>query len=115
MELSDEKKKRIQDEEQQRLAEEQYRAQVRRELQSQAGTGTAAAAVIAPDPPTTRLNTFRSVLIVAGVVALVLVVIVSLRQPRSKSNTATVPSAVVTRTEEKSDRQIGRASCRERV
>ena len=38
MELSDEQKKRILEEEQARLAEEQYRAQVRRELRQQTKT-----------------------------------------------------------------------------
>jgi S1-C subfamily serine protease len=105
MELSDEQKKRILDEEQQRLAEEQYRAQVRRELQSQAGTGTAAAPAMAPAQATTRSNTLRNVLIVAGVVVvLILVVVLSSRQPGSKSNTATVFPALDTKTGEKSDR-----------
>src|SRR5205085_973785 len=105
MELSDEQKKRILGEEHQRLAEEQYRAQVRRELQTQAGTGAAAAPAMAPDPPTTRSNTLRSVLIVAGVVVvLILVVVVSSRQLGLKSNTATVPPALETKTGEKSDR-----------
>ena len=40
MELSDEQKKRILEEEQQRIAEEQYGAQVRRELQKQTGIAT---------------------------------------------------------------------------
>ena len=39
MELSDDQKKRILEEEQQRIAEEQYRAQVRKELGSTSAAG----------------------------------------------------------------------------
>ncbi len=64
MELSDEQKRRILEEEEQRLAEEQYRAQVRRELQSQTGatgaTGVAAAPAPAVMPPQQKPNARRN-------------------------------------------------------
>ena len=62
MELSDEQKKRIREEEQARLAEEQYRAQVRRELQNRAGVTP----LVAP-----KSSTLKWLLILAGIVVAV--------------------------------------------
>jgi S1-C subfamily serine protease len=64
MELSDEQKQRILQEEEARLAEEQYRAQVRRELQSQDG---------GPTPVRPQSKTTRNILIAVGAVVLLLV------------------------------------------
>ena len=64
MELSDEQKQRILQEEKARLAEEQYRAQVRRDLQSQDG---------GPTPVRPQTKTTRNILIAVGAVVLVLV------------------------------------------
>lgn len=70
MELSDEQKKKILEEEQARLAEEQYRTKVRRELQNQ--TGTAAAVP-------SKSKTMRCVLIVGGIVVLFCAGILAIR------------------------------------
>jgi len=74
MELSDEQKQRILAEEQQRLAEEQYRAHVRRELQSQGGAAADPALAHVP----TRTNTTRNVLIFVGALVAIVVGIVAL-------------------------------------
>jgi S1-C subfamily serine protease len=93
MELSDDQKQRILQEEEQRLAEEQYRAQVRHELQAQDGSAT-------PHKP--QPNTTRNVLIAAcAVVALLVVVLVSVRH---RPSTGGVPNAVGVQTKGPSDK-----------
>jgi S1-C subfamily serine protease len=92
MELSDEQKQRILQEEQQRLAEEQYREQVRRELQSQ--TNSAA-------PVGTKSNSLATVLILVGALIAICALVMVIRFTRqgpvaSQSTTAssrTEPSA----------------------
>ena len=87
MELSDEQKKRILEEEQQSLAEEQYRVQVRRELQKQNGAA-------APVPANSR--TLKLPLIVAAIVVVlcVVVIVAAHRQPGNTtlSSPSTAPS-----------------------
>jgi S1-C subfamily serine protease len=99
MELSDEDKKRILEEEQRRLAEEQFRAEVRRGLVS--GTGAA-------DSLPAKSKTLRAVLITLGVVlavCVVLFVIVNHRVPAgSHSVTSTADSAAQPAQPETADR-----------
>jgi hypothetical protein len=87
MELSDEQKKRILEEEQARLTEELYRAQVRRELQIQAG---------ATPSGSEKSNALKSVLVFAGIVVAVSAgawVIGHLRQPGRHSASGTSATA----------------------
>src|SRR5579872_1090899 len=87
MKLSDEQKKRIDDEERQRLAEEQYRVQVRRELLNQ--TGDTAVPVATVTPVAAKSKSFRSVIIVVVGAVVVLcpgsLVFSSRRQPGDDS------------------------------
>jgi S1-C subfamily serine protease len=73
MELSDEQKKKILEEEQQRIAEEQYRAQVRRELQGQTGTDASPkmASVSAKSPTTKNLLTVGALAAIVAIVAVI--------------------------------------------
>src|SRR5208283_345533 len=103
MELSNEQKQRILGEEQQRLAEEQYRAQVRKDLQSR--TGAAAVPTVAPIP--SKSNMLRFVLIVACIFVVLcagVFMIVHLRQTGSKSTPPAPASSVETNGTERSDR-----------
>lgn len=103
MELSDEQKQRILQEEQARLAEEQYRAQVRRDLQRR--TGAAAVPTVAPIPA--KSNMLRSVLIVACIFVVLcagVLMIGHLRQAGSKSTPPPPASSVETNGKEESDR-----------
>jgi len=108
MELSGEQKKRILEEEQARLAEEHYRAQVRRELQESTGTGAPLApapALVPPAKSSISRNVVASALVLLAVCAVVLL-IVNLRRNTNKapSSTATSVSTIQSETGEKSDR-----------
>ena len=81
MELSDEQKQRILQEEKSRVAEEQYRAQVRRELQAQDGGPT----TVRPHPKTTR-----NVWVAVGAVVVLLVGVLG---TVSRTSTGRVPDA----------------------
>jgi hypothetical protein len=77
VELSDDQKKRILEEEHQRLAEEQYRAQVRQELQNRTAATNPTSPVVEPpktpnqhDEPKHSTKTLLLILVIAGVVGL---------------------------------------------
>src|ERR1035437_5663386 len=89
MDLSDEQKKRILEEEQARLAEEQYRAQVRRELQNQ--TGAAA-------PAPLKSNAARLGLTVIGIVVLICAGIFVAVNHQSSNGSAYSPPTATTAT-----------------
>jgi len=75
MELSDEQKKRILEEEQQRLAEEQYRARVRRDLESR---------TMSASPVPAKSSGLKYVLIALGIVAVLCVgILVGVRRQSS--------------------------------
>jgi S1-C subfamily serine protease len=100
--LSEEHKQRILQEERQRLAEEQYRAQVRRDLQAQ---NAGAAPVLAPIRSSAGANNIRNVSLVVGV--LVVVGVIAFFALRSK-NALTPQSSTGTSAPER----IARASAK---
>jgi hypothetical protein len=88
MELSDEQKKRILEEEQQRLAEERYREQVRRELQNHS-----AAVAPAATPIQTKSNAARNAFIVVGIlVILCIVALIGISQLKRETRQPTTES-----------------------
>jgi cytoskeletal protein RodZ len=98
MELSDEQKQRILKEERQRLAEEQYRTQVRRELRSR--TDSAA-------PVVKKSNTLRNVLIFVYAFIAILAVVMALigfGRLRPEHRQSAVPSVVSSTTTETANR-----------
>lgn len=74
MELTPERKQQIEDEERQRLAEEQYRAQVRTNLSASTGPSAPSSAPRAPEPPQrkSRVSWLLAVLAVVIVGAVIL-------------------------------------------
>ena len=101
MELSDEQKKRILEEEQQRLAEEQYRAQVRQELVNRtAATNPTATVPETPpknskqdDEPKHSTKTLLLILVIAGVIGIVWIG----RSSISRQSEPSAPSVIESR------------------
>jgi len=86
MELSDEQKKRILEEEQQRIAAEQYRAQVRRDLESR---------TVSASPAPAKSSTLKYVLIGSGVVAVLCVgILIGVRRQSSDQGASSSSKAV---------------------
>jgi hypothetical protein len=103
MELSDQQKKRILEEEQQRLAEEQYRTQVRQELQNRTAATNPTSPVVEPPkiPKRGGDKTLATVLLVTlgAIVALVIIIRISNSKPASEEPYA--PSVIATKHSEK--------------
>lgn len=89
MELTPERRQQIEEEERQRLAEEQYRAQVRATLGSQAAT---AAPVSTPEPPR-RKSHIGLLLGILAIVAVVAVILVNSNSTRSTDSDGSTPRA----------------------
>jgi S1-C subfamily serine protease len=86
MELSDEQKKRILEEEQQRIAAEQYRAQVRRDLESR---------TVSASPVPAKSSALKYVLIGSGVVAVLCVgILIGVRRQSSDQGASSSSKAV---------------------
>ena len=104
MELSDEQKKRILEEEQQRLAEEQYRAQVRQQLQTPTVAPPLTSPVVEPsktpsqhDEPKHSTKTLLLILVIAGVIGIVWVS----RSSMQRASEPYAPSVIATKHTEK--------------
>src|SRR6185295_16124670 len=93
MELSDEQKKRILEEEKARLSEEQYRVHVRRELQ---GSAVSAAFAPAPEVPSPLKAIFSGKVILCVVVIAVCAVVLAIGGPRRDSSEAPSNTSVAT-------------------
>jgi S1-C subfamily serine protease len=86
MELSDEQKKRILEEEQQRIAAEEYRTQVRRDLESRTVSGS---------PVPAKTGILKYVLIALGIVAVLCVgILVGVRRQSSDQGASSPPKTV---------------------
>jgi hypothetical protein len=100
MELSDDQKKRILEEEQQRLAEEQYRTQVRQGLRNPTATNQASAvAAQSRDDPKRRRNYTRPLLLI--ILAIVAIVWTGRNSFRSAPLEDYAPSVIVSKHTEK--------------
>jgi hypothetical protein len=86
MELSDDQKKRILEEERQRMAEEEYRTQVRRDLESRTVSGS---------PAPAKTSALKYVLIALGIVAVLCVgVFIGVRRQSSDQGTSAPSKAI---------------------
>jgi hypothetical protein len=110
MELSDDQKKRILEEEHQRLAEEQYRTQVRQELHDRPAATNPTTPVVEPpktpkrhDPISTLLTALLViVLVIAGSLALIGIIgVIGRKLKTNASEEPYAPSVVATKHTEK--------------
>jgi len=86
MELSDEQKKRILEEEQQRIAAEEYRTQVRRDLESR---------TVSASPVPAKTSALKYVLIALGIVAVLCVgIFIGVRRQSSDQGASSPPKTV---------------------
>jgi hypothetical protein len=99
MQLSEDQKQRILDEESQRLAEEQYRAKVRLDLRNQTGTNStpiAAPPEAAPRPIKGAKN-YKGVLLLLIIPAVVAALWIVRSSTSDRSNEPYAPSVIVTK------------------
>jgi hypothetical protein len=92
MELSDQQKKRILEEEEQRIAAEEYRTQVRRDLESR---------TVSAGPKLAKSSVLKYVLIALGIVAVLCVGILIGVRRQSSDQSASGPSKIVSGAQEK--------------